>query len=100
MPQAYHARAGRQGWEGFSSESPSKDFKSDRCLESHDSISSRAKLIGSALVHHHGQPINQQTKAGFNRRREVGRVGKDASPGPEGRRTWRERIEFSVYVSP
>jgi hypothetical protein len=50
---------------------PHKLDKRRRSAQRNDSISRAAKLIGSALVHHHIDPINQHTKAGFNRRVEV-----------------------------
>jgi hypothetical protein len=49
-------------------------------LERYNSVSRAAKLIGSALVHHQGQPISQHANAGLNRRREVGVLLEDGSP--------------------
>ena len=61
-------------------EALSKDAKRCSSLQRHHSIACAAKGIGSALVHQIGHAINQHTKAGFNRRCKVRRVGDNASP--------------------
>jgi len=60
--------------------SPSKHDKSRRSLSRYNAISAAAQLILSGFVHHQSHPISQQTKAGFNRRGEVGMVDDDAKP--------------------
>ena len=76
----------------FQEGSPHKLDKSNRSLERYDRISRAAKLVGSARVHHQGEPINQQTKAGFNRRPEV---RGDASPVGSGSRCEDGTTSFS-----
>ena len=75
-------------------ESRSKDSNSQRSLERYNAIAAGAKLIGAGLVHHHGQPISQQTNAGFNRRGDAGPVGKDSGPSWIG---GAGRENFSVW---
>ena len=80
--------------------SPEKLRSSHRSLERHDSIARAPKLIGSARVHHHGIPIKAQTKAGFNRRREVGGVGEDAGPACVIVRTWWKKSDAFGVAKP
>ena len=50
---------------------PHKLDKRDCSAKWNDCISRAPKLIGSALIHHHGAPINHDTNAGLSRRPEV-----------------------------
>lgn len=53
---------------------------SHRSLERYDAISDCAQAVGPTFVHHVGQPINQDTKTGFNRRRKIRSVGDNSRP--------------------
>ena len=56
------------------------DRKRERAWSGHNSISDAAKLICRDASTTKGNPINQQSKAGFNRRREVREVSRGFLP--------------------
>lgn len=77
----------------------SERLERKRRNQRHDTVSQRAKLIGAsdrpASLHPSGHLISQQTKAGFNRRGEVGALSEDGRPSGSVRWTWRERKPFT-----